>query len=151
MSFSNSFHTFIFPFYTFHFILLSWIPLRNYFQLGVGRYMNGTHRTGSHCSRPWRRPVVTWVSWPVSILCVKFSVFCVQFWESRYCFEKRVLTIVKNCKRFDGKESSCKGIVRFSILCVRFSVVCVQFWESRYCFEKHVLTILKNCNVYNCV
>ena len=23
--------------------------------------------------------------------------FCVQFWESRYCFEKRVLTIVKNC------------------------------------------------------
>src|SRR4029434_10014859 len=48
---------------------------------------------------------------------------------------------------FYGKESSCKGSVRFSILCVRFSVFCVQFWESRYCFEKRVLTIVKNCKL----
>src|SRR4029434_2991988 len=54
-------------------------------------------------------------------------------------------SILSTVKRFDGKESSCKGSVRFSILCVRFSVLCVQFYESRYFFEKRVLTIVKNC------
>ena len=54
-------------------------------------------------------------------------------------------TILWTGERFDSKESSCKGSVRFSILCVRFSELCVQFWEWRYCFRKRVLAIEKNC------
>ena len=46
--------------------------------------------------------------------------------------------------RFDGMESSCKGIVRFSILCT--VILCVQFGESRYCVDRRVLTIVKNCS-----
>ena len=53
MSGSRTTHVFLFN--TFHLILLSSILLRRSFQLGAGRYMNGTHRDESHCSRSWRR------------------------------------------------------------------------------------------------
>jgi len=54
-------------------------PLRSSFQLGGGRYMNGTHRAGSHCSRPWRRLVAMWVF----SVCTGIKTFCCIF---LYCF-----------------------------------------------------------------
>ena len=81
-------------------------------------------------------------------MCVYSMIVCVcVIWKYGcvYQMKTRVPFCEQLRKRFDGKESSCKGSVRFSILCVRFSVMCVQFWESRYCSEKRVLTIVKNC------
>ena len=78
--------------------------------------------------------------------CVYSMNVCVCLLKIWLCVpNENTSSILWTVKRFDGKESSCKGSVRFSILCVRFSVFCVQFWESRYCFEKRVLTIVKNC------
>ena len=80
--------------------------------------------------------------------CVYSMNVCVCLLKIWLCVpNENTSSILWTVKRFDGKESSCKGSVRFSILCVRFSVFCVQFWESRYCFEKRVLTIVKNCNI----
>ena len=83
------------------------------------------------------------------VVCSKCLVVCTQ-WMVCVCHLKIWLcvpnenrsSILWTVKRFDGKESSCKGSVRFSILCVRFSVFCVQFWESRYYFWK---TFVNNC------
>ena len=44
--------------YSFQYILLSGILLRSYFHFGDGRYMNGTHRAGSHCFRGGLRRLV---------------------------------------------------------------------------------------------
>ena len=92
------------------------------------------------------------------VVCSKCLVVCTQLmvcvchlkiWQ---CVpNENMSSILWTVKRFDGKESFCKGSVRFSILWVRFSVFCVQFWESRYCFEKRVLTIVKNCKVIKLV
>ena len=79
--------------------------------------------------------------------CVYSMNVCVCLLKKWLCVpNENTSSILWTVKRFDGKESSCKGSVRFSSLCERFSVFCVQFWESRYCFEKRVLAIVKNYN-----
>ena len=55
-------------------ILLSSILLRRSFRLGGGRYMNGTVRAGSQCSRP-RWAMAMWQCWGLSGLHVPLKVF----------------------------------------------------------------------------
>ena len=75
---------------------------------------------------------------------------CVSFENMSVCTKwKHEFHFGWTVKRFDGKESSCKGSVRFSILCVRFSVfVCAVLRKPLLFLKKRVLTIVKNCKCY---
>ena len=80
---SGSRTTQIFPFYTFHLILLSWILLRNYFQLGGGRYMNENQWYRDPLLQALRKLVATWVSWPVRASCTTQGVSSNDAWTGR--------------------------------------------------------------------
>ena len=60
----------------------------------------GDHKRVLQVKITWmcaRRSPMVYGAMANSIVCVRFSVLCEQFWKRRYCFEKRVLTIEKYC------------------------------------------------------